>query len=189
MTSPFENALSFTRRSLVPWCLASLALVLMMACDSVGKYSGDGKLTDSGAMAAIDRYVLDLGPVSLRSTGVKAYKIQNLPSTSFVVGIDIRPLTASFAALEKKPVNTTVSISLVGHNGGVIFAKAAKLDTWTWSIPSTGDFAFVYLEGEQGSSFTPKGNVPYSLKLEVVSPDTGDYQYEAVLLAKSGGWK
>ncbi|MGE0278700.1 MAG: hypothetical protein AB7R40_25155 [Nitrospiraceae bacterium] len=182
-------ASSFVRGSLLLWCLASLVLALVMACDSVEKYSGDGKLTDNGVTAATDRYVLDLGPLLLRSKGVKTYKIQNLPSTSFVVGIDIRPSSPNFAALEKKPVNSTLSISLVGQDGGVLFAKKSNLDTWTWSIPSTGDFAFVYLEGDHGSSFTPKGNAPYSLNLEIVSPDIGSYQYEAVLLAKSGGWK
>jgi hypothetical protein len=155
----------------------------------VQKYSGDGKLTDSGVTAAIDRYVLDLGPLPLRSKATKTYRIENLPSTSFVVGIDIRPSSSNFAALEKKPINATISISLIGPNGDVMFARESKLDTWTWSIPSTGDFAFIYVEGQQGSSATPKPNVPYILRLEIVSPDAGSYDYEAVLLAKSGGWK
>jgi hypothetical protein len=190
MSVPVRQVVSsFVRDSLVGLSLLLLSAALLVACDSVQKYSGDGKLTDSGVTAAIDRYVLDLGPLPLRSKATKTYRIENLPSTSFVVGIDIRPSSSSFAALEKKPINATISISLIGPNGDVMFARESKLDTWTWSIPSTGDFAFIYVEGQQGSSATPKPNVPYILRLEIVSPDAGSYDYEAVLLAKSGGWK
>lgn len=162
---------------------------MTISCSAANDYSGDGKLVDNGMLAATDRYVLDLGSISLKSQGGRTYRLENLPSTSFVIGIDVGAPSSSFPVLEKKPIRSSVSISLMGPDGKPVFSTAGELASWTWSIPSTGERAFVYKDGSLGSSFTPTTKTAYELRVEVLKPDSGNLQYEATLKAKSGGWK
>jgi len=162
---------------------------MTFACSSARDYSGDGKLVDNGMFAATDRYVLELGSISLKSPGRRTYRIENLPATPFVIGIDVQAPSSSFSVLEQKPINASVSMSLVGMNGETVFTAAGPLPSWTWSIPSTGERAFIYKEGSQASSFTPQARTRYELVVEVLKPEHGNLKYDAMLKAKSGGWK
>lgn len=170
--------------------VTALCMVLVLAgCDSGSNYAGDGKLVDNGFFAATDRYVLDLGPLPLRQQAAKKYKLEGLPSTSFVVGIEIRPATSDLDTLERKPIDALVSLALKGQDGKSIFGADSSLSAWTWNLPSTGEYAFVYIRGEPGTYFTPMPNLKYELTVDVRRPDSGTLKYEARLLAKSGGWK
>lgn len=169
--------------------LAALFMVLVAGCDSVANYSGDGKLTDNGIFAATDRYVLDLGPVPLKNRGEKKYRLENLPKESFVVGIEIRPAVKDLASLERKPINAVVSLLLAASDGKQVFAVDSNLSSWTWNLPSTADYAFIYVRNDPGTYFIPTSKSGYAMTLKVLQPDSGSLQYEARLLAKSGGWK
>ena len=50
-------------------------------------YSGDGKFTDFGPLAAIDRYLVDLGPVDLSRANKRAFRMRGLPSTELVMAL------------------------------------------------------------------------------------------------------
>jgi hypothetical protein len=169
--------------------VGALLMVVIAACDSVANYSGDGKLTDNGIFAATDRYVLDLGPVALKNRAEKKYRLENLPKESFVVGIEIRPTVKDLASLERKPINAVVSLSLAGSDGKQVFTVDSKLSAWTWNLPSTADYAFIYVRNDPGTYFTPASNSSYDMTLKILQPDSGSLQYEARILAKSGGWK
>ena len=166
-----------------------LMLVVVAACDSAGNYSGDGTLTDNGIFSATDRYVLDLGPVALRNRAEKKYRLENLPKRSFVLGIEIQPSVKDFASLERKPIDAVVSLSLVAAEGKQVFAVDSKLSAWTWELPSTADYAFIYVRNDPGTYFTPASDSRYDLTVNILQPDSGSLKYEARLLAKSGGWK
>lgn len=168
---------------------ALLMVAVIAACDSVANYSGDGTLTDNGIFAATDRYVLNLGPVALRNRAEKKYRLENLPKRSFVVGIEIRPSVKDLASLERKPIDAAVSLSLVSLDGKQVFEVDSKLSAWTWNLPSTADYAFIYVRSDPGTYFTPTSDSRYDLTVKILQPDTGSLQYEARLLAKSGGWK
>lgn len=169
--------------------LAAFFMVLVAGCDSVANYSGDGKLTDNGIFAATDRYVLDLGPVPLKNRGEKKYRLENLPQESFVVGIEIRPAVKDLASLERKPINAVVFLSLAASDGKQVFTVEADISSWTWNLPSTADYAFIYVRSDPGTYFTPASKSGYTMTLKILQPDSGSLQYEARLLAKSGGWK
>ena len=160
-----------------------------IACGCAEDYSGDGKLVDNGIFAATDRYVLDLGPIDFRAPGTKTFRLRNLPSKDFVVGVDVRASAAGFAVLEKHPVQAIISVVLMDAGGKPAFSAGGDLASWTWSIPSTGERAFVYAEKPVPSRFKPQANSSYELKVDVLKPASGNLQYEATLIAKSGGWK
>lgn len=168
---------------------AALFMVLVAGCDSVANYSGDGKLTDNGIFAATDRYVLDLGPVPLKHRGERKYRLENLPNESFVVGIEIRPAVKDLASLERKPISAVVSLSLAASDGKPVFAVEGDLSSWTWNLPSTADYAFIYVRGDPETYFAPASKSGYTMTLNILQPDSGSLQYKARLLAKSGGWK
>ncbi len=168
---------------------ALLVAVVIAGCDSAANYSGDGTLTDNGIFAATDRFVLDLGPLVLKSTGEKKYRIENLPNRSFIVGIEIQPLVKDLDALERQPIDAVVSLSLVGLDKKQVFAVNSKLSAWTWNLPSTADYAFIYVQNDPGTYFTPASKSGYDMTLKVLQPDSGSLQYKARLIAKSGGWK
>lgn len=164
-----------------------IAMSLMaVGCDSVAQYSGDGKLIDNGPAAATDRYVIDLGPVSLKAPMSATFKLQNLPKENFVIGIELRAPAGSRAT--QGEITPVVSIALL-EDGKALVTKEAKLDEWTWSVHSPGDYAFVYGRGQPGTYFTPIAGKRYELTFRVKEPDRGSANYTASLVAKSGGWK
>lgn len=156
----------------------------LAGCDTVAQYVGDGRLTDKGPSAATDRYVLDLGQISLKAPMSATFKMKNLPKTEFVLGIELRSPTK----LDQASVNPTVAVTLI-EDGKVILSKEAKLSDWTWSIHSPGNYAFVYGREQPSTYFTPTPGKNYELMLRVKEPDRGNANYTAALVAKSGGWK
>jgi hypothetical protein len=106
----------------------------------VAQYSGDGRLTDNGPSAATDRYVLDLGPVSLKTPALRTFKMKNLPKADYVIGLELR---SQASKLQPGAVDPVVSIALT-EDGKRIIAKEGKLSEWTWSIHSPGNYALVY---------------------------------------------
>lgn len=164
------------------------AVALMGAltgCDTVAQYAGDGRLTDKGPTAATDRYVLDLGQVSLKAPTSATFKMKNLPKTEFVIGLELR---SSAPKLEQASINPMVGITLL-EDGKAIISKEAKLSEWTWSVHSPGNYAFVYGREQPSTYFTPVAGKSYELTLKVKDPDRGNANYTAALVAKSGGWK
>lgn len=173
------------------WLAALFATAAVLAgCDSaVAQYSGDGKLTDSGPGAATDRYVLDLGPVSLKSENSAKFRLVNLPKVDFVIGIELKAAGMLSSSLEKSSINPSVSVKLVGAGGKTVVAKEGKLTEWTWSVQAPGNYAFVYGRETPGTHFTPDSRAEYELTLSVREPDRSGTDYSARLVAKSGGWK
>lgn len=170
------------RRSLA---LTVLLVATSAGCDTVAQYSGDGRLTDKGPTAATDRYVLDLGQVSLKAPTTATFKLRNLPKTEFVVGIEFRSPSSK---IEQEAINPLVGITLL-ENGKAIISKEGKLSDWTWSIHSPGNYVFVYGRDQASTYFTPTPEKNYELTLRVKEPDRGNANYTAALVAKSGGWK
>ena len=167
--------------------LLILALpMLASGCDSATQYSGEGKLVDNGPSAATDRYVLDLGPVSLKTAASASYKFRNLPKENFVIGIELRAIEGS--KLAQGAIDPVVSLTLL-ENGNALVAKEARLNDWTWSVHSPGNNAFVYGREKPGTYFTPVPGKQYELTLRVKEPDRSMASYSASLVAKSGGWK
>src|SRR5712664_1410730 len=135
------------------WVFALVAVALIAAgCESVAQYSGDGKLIDNGPGAATDRYVLDLGPISLKAPRTVTFKFKNLPKENFVLGFELHAPQGS--KLEQSAITPMVSIVLL-ENGKPIVTKDGKLSEWTWSVRSPGDSAFLYGREKPGTYFDP----------------------------------
>ena len=124
------------------WIFAPLALSLITpGCESVAQYSGDGRLIDNGPRAAIDRYIVDLGSISLKTPGTATFKFRNLPKENFVIGLELQAPPGS--KLDQTAIAPVVSITL-RQDGKPIVSKESRLSEWTWSVKSPGDRAFVY---------------------------------------------
>jgi hypothetical protein len=168
--------------------IAGVTALLVVGCNNASSYTGDGKLIDNGFLSATDRYVLDLGPVTVASATVRTYRIVNLPAEKFVIGISVKRPPASPSFIDARPINAVVAVELREENGNVLARREAPLKEWTWSVPSTDDWAFIYGEGTQHTFFTP-GRGALSLTFSVVTPDPQGNVYAPVLVAKTGGWK
>jgi hypothetical protein len=152
----------------------------------VAQYSGDGRLIDNGPRAATDRYVVDLGPVSLKAPGTATFRFKNLPKENFVVGFEVRAPDGS--KLDPSEISPMVSIALL-EDGKAIITKDARLSEWTWSVRSPGDSAFVYGRQKPDTYFDAAPGKTYELVFRVKEPDRSSVNYTASLVAKSGGWK
>ena len=179
-------AWSTFNRLVVP-LIASVAALLVAACDNAVMYKGDGKLVDNGIFAATDRYVLDLGPLDLSAKAARTYQIANLPTESFVVGLELT--SSSKAPFGSHPLNPIVAIELQDATGKVLMRRNSPLKEWTWSVPSTNEWAFIYGEGAQETFFTPAPQSTLRLMVEVVRADPTAEAYSSRLVAKTGGWK
>jgi hypothetical protein len=162
--------------------------VMLAGCYRASHYTGDGQLTDKGAGAATDRYVLNLGMIDLTQQGVRSFRLANLPAENFVVGLEIAAPNDP-SVIEKKTVNPVITMELAGPDGKILFARKAPLDTWTWAVRSGEHRAFVYGRDEPKTYFDAAAKTEYTLTLKVIEPDRGQLNYTASLVAKSGGWK
>ncbi len=178
-----------------PMRYARFVLLGIIACGALIQvfgmpvgYSGDGRLVDNGPLAATDRYVLDLGEIDLESKSKRTYSLVNLPTTSFVVGLEIVPTTQS-ARMTEGLINPTLSMSMKDGSGKEVFAVASPLRLWTWSIPSTGAKAFIYHRDHPGSFVYPRSETTYALTVEVITPDKMPSPVHAKVLLKSSGLK
>ena len=178
------------RKSLVTSIVAHTVLVaILSSCYSASRYSGDGHLVDNGLFAANDRYVLDLGTIALSEQGTSTYHLENLPTASFVVGLEIAVSPGHNAMIENRSVKPTVLIELWISQGETLIRNQSSLDTWAWSVRAGDNKAFVYRREQPPTLFTPITDGKYELKVTIVQPDFGGSKYTARLLAKSGGWK
>lgn len=169
------------------WILALAATsVIAAGCESVAQYSGDGKLIDNGPRAATDRYVVDLGSVSLRTPGTATFKFRNLPGENFVIGFELQAPSGS--KLDQTAITPVVSV-LLKEDGKPLVSKEGRLSDWTWSVKSPGDRAFVYGREKPDTYFDALPGKDYELILQVKQPDRASTNYTASLVAKSGGWK
>jgi len=157
----------------------------LAGCDIVAEYSGDGRLIDNGPSAATDRYVLDLGPISLKESTSSRFKLKDLPKTDFVIGIELR---SSSSKIEHGSLNPVVAIALL-EDGKTILSKEGMLSDWTWSIHSPSNYGFVYGRNNSPTHFTPRPGKNYELVFTVKEPDRAAANYTTGLVAKSAGWK
>lgn len=167
----------------------AISMILLSSCYDINDYSGDGRLIDNGKSAATDRYVLELGVISIDRNEVNSYQISNLPKSNFVVGFNIIYTGDNPSKFESGFVSPLISLQLEDSEGNIVFSKESGLDTWTWSIPSNKNEAFVYGQGNPGTYFESSSKSQYVLKCKVVDPFLGDSDHSVELLAKSGGWK
>jgi hypothetical protein len=132
------------RKSLI-FMLAGIAMIAILSyCYSKSYYSGDGELIDNGPLAATDRYVLELGIVELNKKGIYTFKINNLPTVNFVIGIEIQVSPKHQSVLENQNVKPIISLELLNPQNMQVIHNQSSLDTWTWSVKGMGNTAFVY---------------------------------------------
>ena len=169
---------------------AVLSCGLLMGCSASNDYSGDGQMIDNGPFAATDRYVVDLGPIDLTSQGKRSYRLANLPSENVVCGVELSAAPSSHVQWDKKQMDASISMDIVGSGGEVLMHVAGPLRDWTWSMDVTGATSvFLYVRGSPGSFFTPTKGGSYRLDVSVNDPDVAHPDIKATLKLKSGGWK
>lgn len=172
------------------------AAVGLAACYRSAWYDGDGQLTDYGWQAVEgNRYKLDLGPVNLATPGIRTYRLHNLPSAEFAVGLEI---------VESEPIqqNSTradhpglVRLELRNSNNEFAILEEGRLNTWVRSHALTDvTSSFLYRRGESrdfavdangdtqserlgtkaekgwGTYFTARRSSTYVIKFQVIDP-------------------
>ena len=162
---------------------------LSLAGDAVASYSGDGTLVDNGPTSATDRYVLNIGSISFATTSSSTFTLKGLPREKFVFGFELRLLPNQNRRLEPTLISATALISIVDESGKTLFTKHTKLNEWTWSIHSPGDYAFIYGREPFSTDLQASRGKTYKLTVAVIEPDPALAIYSASVVAKAGGWK
>lgn len=113
---------------------ALLLSVLMCGCKGwapcfpgIVNYQGDGQYKGSQGPYC---YVLDLGEVSLQSNHVYSFRIQGLPSSDYVLEMEVGPVSLPVGTAEHFATNSTVAqtlakISIQGK--GCAFERIGRL--------------------------------------------------------------
>lgn len=192
----------------------SLVAVLGLAgCFGALFYDGDGRFVDHGPTAAIDRYVLDLGPVNLAAKGAYRYSMAGLPAVAMAVGLELADAYGDKNLSESRPVDALIEVVLLNSRGELVIRERGHLDTWGWEYSLAQQHrAFVGLSGKLqerslghgvigyerlevkadggwGTIFKPRRGERYSLTLSVLEPSTSARAYTAKVLVQGGGWK
>jgi hypothetical protein len=162
------------RKSLIIMLVGIVIIAILTHCYSKSHYSGDGELIDNGPLAATDRYVLDLGVVELNKKGSYTFKIENLPTVNFVIGIEIQVSPKDQNVLENQIVKPIISLELLNPQTAQVIHNQSSLDTWTWSVKGMGNTAFVYRREFPSTYFTPAPDGLYNLRIVIVRPDSSD---------------
>ena len=176
-------------------------------------YEGNGHFVDRGPTVAIERYLLDLGPVDLSTKNQRQYSMAGLPSVEMVVGFEVVAPSSDGQLLGSRPVDALVEIVLINIGNEPVIRQRERLDRWTWSAASSQESrAFVYqrghvrersqgsgvitlervgvrADGGWGSYFSPRDREMYILMLSVLEPASVSQGYSVRLLVKGGGWK
>ena len=140
---------------------------------------GTATFTDEGPATSNDRFVADLGQLSVTSPGTHRHQLCQLPEAQLWVGF-VLPLATPSDWLR----GSTVSVTLVDQSGIQIAAHAGSLvDDWTWSGPLDGK---VFYHGAVWFDADPA--MQYELLVEVQSTRSSRAR-QARLVVKGGGWK
>jgi hypothetical protein len=179
------------------------------------RYKGDGVLTDKGPMAAIDRYVLDLGKIQLNRKGEYSYFISNLPQEEMTVGLGITDdvsFTDNLKDKLKVKFPITIKIKLTNGEGKIVINEEGALHDWVWDFISGTNYHFVYKPGQVteiktgenstysrptgvkadagwGTYFTPRKRESYKLTVAVFPTGNARIARMANVQVKGGGWK
>ena len=130
---------------------------------------GDATLSDDGPRSAVDRYVIDFGPIDLSAPNVRTYTVRQLPEISFTLGLELWTAASDDAfrdVLERAvrgedvrggdfmkvpeaiktaaPVDTVVGIRLVAEDDRLVIEEHVPLADWVWSGSRR---AFAYRRG------------------------------------------
>ena len=186
---------------------ATLATVLILASPwllfASESYRGDGTLTDAGPASAHERYVLDLGAVSLAEANRKAFKMLGLPSAEFTLGL--RPVNVSNGCNASALEATRVRLNVQTDSGEVVVSEEGPLNSWVTSphlvyrkgtevpkLKAGGAVEYVQTgvraHGGWGTYFAPKTSTTYLASFEVLEPH-GTSFCESRLVLIGGGWK
>ena len=197
-----------------PLTAAGMVLVLslyLLACNRGLLYRGDGHLADAGFAAAIDRYVVDLGPIDLGTNGVRHFVLAGLPNTTMTIGFQASPSLEREKLRQTKPLFAGVHLIVTRADGTVVIDENGRLPTWVWSSKATSLDSFIYRRGQServalqngfhtnrrlgvrsdagwGTSFDPDPFRRYDVAVRVWEPMVGR-PYPVRVLVKGGGWK
>lgn len=171
----------------------SLCLFLTITgCARYISYSGDGRFVDNGPLMYSMRYVLDLGPIDLETQNTRSYRLSELPTAQFVVGIDISEPSPTSVRGPRPDHRGRVRVELKTSTGAVVISENEPLNEWVWSYGLGGSTSSLYLRGESkdvpipggarpeqvgekasggwGTYFKASSRETYTLLIEVVEP-------------------
>ena len=148
-------------------------------------YQGDGKFSDYGRKAGINRFVLDLGEVDLDKAFHVEHDLIGLPEVEFVCYLRIsHPLPTFGAPTDFIAGDLVVELSLDAQDGEQVFVEKAPLNRWIWSGSVGASKSDLYT---RKTIFTVEKGKTYNLSLKVLAGKKA--APKAQLLLMGGGWK
>ena len=180
-----------------------VALLPIASCDRSHGYRGDGTFRDFGPATAIDRYVVDLGPIDLSRPNQRSFRLLGLPGVEFTMGLRQVNVSARCDAAALSSVRVRLEVKT--GDGALVIAEDGPLSTWVNSPqlvyrrgvelekPEAGG-AFqlvrtgVRASGGWGTYFTPRSSAPYFAEFDVVDAQ-GASGCESRIVLLGGGWK
>jgi hypothetical protein len=203
--SAMDKCRVLLRRSVV------LVAFVLIACDEA-RYKGDGKLTDD-RFSPSQRFVLALGPIDMSRSGVHTFRLAGLPTKDFALGFQVSgPRPANEPLYDSRPLSPVVKMTLTDETGRIVVDESRPLNDWVWSGSPHESTSFVYLQGLTrdvpvsdgvvspqpigmkpdagwGSSFTPRPDGSYVLRLEILAGDPRSQKYAIEVKGVTGGWE
>lgn len=188
-----------------------LLAFILLACHEA-RYSGDGKLTDD-RFSPSQRFSVALGRVDMSRAAVQTFRLAGLPTRDFVLGFQVSdPRPASEPLYDSRPISTMVRMTLTDETARIVVDESRPLNEWVWSGSPRERTSFVYLQGLSrdvpvsdgvvspqpiglksdagwGTSFTPRRDGRYVLRVEILNGDPRAKKYEIQLKGVTGGWE
>ncbi|MCF6226395.1 MAG: hypothetical protein L3J22_08875 [Xanthomonadales bacterium] len=166
-----------------------LLLFVMAGCDL--QYTGDGDFIDKGSKVATHRFILNLGEINLNQKKSYKFKLKNLPSTRFTIGLSFvfdKPTKIAYQLSETRPNNAVISFKLMDNNEIITAMSNKKISSLTWSQQANNKSgAFIYSRNH--SYFLPDNSKEYILTLDVNMQNTKQQVSTVELVLRGGGWK
>ena len=152
--------------------IALVTLATIVGC-RYKSYAGDGRFVDNGPLNYSRRYVVDLGPLNLESSGARSYRLAKLPRAEFVIGIDLTESKPNELGGTRPDHRGRVRLELKSAEGATVILQDAPLEEWVWSYGAHDTTSRLYLRGQA---------------TEVPVGGGGDTKSVRVGEGPSGGW-
>lgn len=180
----------------------SVTAGICVSCASTD-FRGDGKFIDHGPFAAMDRYVVDLGPIDLTKPGKYAFSISNLPHETFIIGLEVADQEPNNSAGSRLLHTGRIHLVVENSDRKLVVDESRALDSWTRSSSRLDTKSFLYASGREqdppkagfgikadqgwGTYFLPKAREQYQLRVDVLEVQATSLPLRLIL--KGGGWK
>ena len=166
---------------------AILSIATLAGCYGMAGfvYTGDGSMTDHGALTHDLRYEIKLGALDARPGAVRHFQLSGLPRATFTVNIEVDDNERDRRALPGTQYRGRVAVVMKNAAGETVIDERAPIEKWERSYNLDNRNSSFYRLGQTtddskplgvkasggwGTYFDAEPGQKYSLTVEVVEP-------------------